>query len=171
MLQSQWDNLTINLRHPCRRFHWSVSQMSKQLTDWEIFCGKRAADSWWCDWQTLIYDWKSVAFVLQISVCVTDRCRTTDGRCNPAATTGYYAQFETSVSMLDTFSSLTTLLAVPMLADRDQWHKQMERNPNNPRPSPVFHQDSTTRREPEKARQDPVQREQMPPARLDPTVW
>jgi hypothetical protein len=57
-----------------------------------------------------------------------------------------------------------------MLADRDQWHEQMERNPNNPRPSPVFPQDLTTRREPKKARQDPVQREQIPPAQLDPTV-
>jgi hypothetical protein len=36
-------------------------------------------------------------------------------------------------------------------------HGQMERNPNNSRQSPVFPQDSTTRR-------DPVQQEQMPPA-------
>jgi hypothetical protein len=45
----------------------------EQLTDWEIFCGKRATDSWWCDWQTLIYDRKSAAFVPQIPVGVTDR--------------------------------------------------------------------------------------------------
>jgi hypothetical protein len=45
----------------------------EQLTDWEIFCGKRATDSWWCDWQTLIYDQKSAAFVPQIPVGVTDR--------------------------------------------------------------------------------------------------
>jgi hypothetical protein len=43
-----------------------------------------AADSWWCDWQTLIYDRKSVANVPQIPGGVTDRRRTTDGRCNPA---------------------------------------------------------------------------------------
>jgi hypothetical protein len=45
----------------------------EQLTDWEIFCGKHAADSWWCDWQTLIYDRKSAANVPQIPGGVTDR--------------------------------------------------------------------------------------------------
>jgi hypothetical protein len=45
----------------------------EQLTDWEIFCGIRAADSWWCDWQTLIYDRKSAANVPQIPGGVTDK--------------------------------------------------------------------------------------------------
>jgi hypothetical protein len=70
-----------NLRHSCRRF------LLVWLTDidlWSKICGIRAADFCWCDWQTLIYDQKSAAFVPQISVGVTDRCRMTDGWCNPA---------------------------------------------------------------------------------------
>jgi hypothetical protein len=59
-----------NLRHLCHRF------LVVWLTDidlWLKICGIRAADSWWCDWQTLIYDRKSAAFVPQIPGGVTDK--------------------------------------------------------------------------------------------------
>jgi hypothetical protein len=59
-----------NLRQTCRRF------LVVRLTNidlWSKICGIRAADSWWCDWQTLIYDQKSAAFVPQIPGGVTDK--------------------------------------------------------------------------------------------------
>jgi hypothetical protein len=70
-----------NLRQTCRRFLvvWLTS-----IDLWSKICGTNAADSWWCDWQTLIYDRKSAANVPQIPGGVTDRRRTTDGQCNPA---------------------------------------------------------------------------------------
>jgi hypothetical protein len=70
-----------NLRQTCRRFLvvWLTS-----IDLWSKICGTNATDSWWCDWQTLIYDRKSAANVPQIPGGVTDRRRTTDGQCNPA---------------------------------------------------------------------------------------
>jgi hypothetical protein len=70
-----------NLRHSCRRF---LVVWLTNIDQWSKICGICAADSWWCDWQTLIYDRKSAANVPQIPDGVTDRRWTTDGRCNPA---------------------------------------------------------------------------------------
>jgi hypothetical protein len=70
-----------NLRQTCCRF---LVVWLTNIDLWSKICGIRAADSWWCDWQALIYDRKSAAFVPQIPGGVTDRCRTTDRRCNPA---------------------------------------------------------------------------------------
>jgi hypothetical protein len=70
-----------NLRQTCRRF---LVVWLTNIDLWSKICGKHAADSWWCDWQTLIYDQKSAANVPQIPGGVTDRRQTTDGRCNPA---------------------------------------------------------------------------------------
>jgi sulfur relay (sulfurtransferase) DsrC/TusE family protein len=59
-----------NLRHSCRRF---LVVLLTNIDLWSKICGTNAADSWWCDWQTLIYDRKSAAFVPQIPGGVTDK--------------------------------------------------------------------------------------------------
>jgi uncharacterized protein YifN (PemK superfamily) len=59
-----------NLRHSCRRI---LVVWLTNIDQWSKICGIRAADSWWCDWQTLINDRKSAAFVPQIPGGVTDK--------------------------------------------------------------------------------------------------